>query len=131
VAQFVSWFRSKLPFAGANVLVMVVLHGNPYQFWPKIPYLSLRDESIGEHSRLLFNTLGLITLWQLLRGSLPRRRWTGRLVTLIALPLSLPPLIWLGRDTLKLRLPFSELYNLALVVLLPFGAAAIEDALAA
>lgn len=65
---------SKLSFVVANILVMIVLHGNSRQFWPKIPYLSLRDESISEHMRLLFNTLLVVTAIQFVPGRLPRQR---------------------------------------------------------
>jgi hypothetical protein len=47
---------NRLVFIVANVLVMIILHGNSRQWWPKIPYLSLRDESVGEHTRLLFRS---------------------------------------------------------------------------
>lgn len=124
------WLRSKLPFMGANILVMVILHGNSRQFWPKIPYLSLRDESIPEHSRLLFNTLAVVTVGQALLRRLPRARLLPRAVTLAAMPAALPLLVLFGQRVLRLRGQAAETYNLSLVPLLPLGAAALEDGVA-
>lgn len=115
----------------ANVLVMVILHGNSRQFWPKVPYLSLRDESTAEHMRLLLNTLALVSLGQALAGRLPRRRALPRAVAVAVIPASLPALLFLGRRVLGLRGGAAEAYNLALVPLLPVAAMALEDAVAA
>lgn len=120
-----------LGFVAANVLVMVVLHGNSRQWWPKIPYLSLRDESVGEHCRLLFNTLALVTVGQAALGRLPPERWLPRALALVALPASLPLLIFFGRRVLRLRGAAAERYNLSLVPLLPLAAAIGEGALVA
>lgn len=114
-------------FVLANVLTMVVLHGNTKQFWPKIPYLSLRDESVAEHSRLMFNTLLLVTLGQLLLRRLSPDRLPARAIATGAATGALGPLIMLGQRGLRLRPPLSEVYNLSLVWLLPLGAALLED----
>lgn len=124
-------FLGKAGYVLANMVVMVILHGNSRQFWPKIPYLSLRDESTGEHVRLLFNTLGLTSLAQALAGRLPRRRWLARALTVGVIPATLPALIFVGQRVLRLRGPAAEAYNLALVPLLPMAAVAVEEALSA
>lgn len=124
-------WRDRLAFVLANVLVMIVLHGNSRQFWPKIPFLSLRNEGVAEHSRLLFNTLALVTVAQVGLGRLPRSRRMPRMVALVALPLALPALIFFGQHVLRLRDRAAETYHLALVPLLPVAALALEEALAA
>ncbi len=115
----------------ANMVVMVLLHGNSKQFWPKIPYLSLRNESTGEHVRLLVNTLGVTTVIQALVGQLPRERWLARILTVGVIPAALPAIIFIGQKVLRLQPPASEVYNLAMVPLLPIVAVFVEDALAA
>ena len=115
----------------ANIVVMVILHGNSRQFWPKIPYLSLRDESTGEHVRLLVNTFGVTTLIQALVGQLPRERWMARALTITVVPATLPALLFIGQRVLRLRGQAAEAYNLVLVPLLPAAAVLLEDALAA
>ena len=122
---------NRVAFILANVVVMVVLHGNSRQFWPKIPYLSLRDESIAEHTRLLLNTLAIVTVGQAAVGRLPRERLLPRAVVLVALPLSLPALILFGQKVLRLTGKTAETYNLSLVPLLPVGAVLLEDAVVA
>jgi hypothetical protein len=122
---------NRLVFIVANVLVMIILHGNSRQWWPKIPYLSLRDESVGEHTRLLFNTLAVVTAGQALIGRLPRTRWLPRALTLGVVPALLPGLIWLGRSGLRLKGAVAERYNLAVVPILPVLAMVVEDRLAA
>lgn len=119
----------KTPFIAANIAVMYVLHGNSKQFWPRIPYLSLQNESIPEHSRLLFNTLLLVTLGQALSGRLPQARVPARIVTMGLLPLLLPLMIGFGHRTLRLQGHRAEVYNLSLVPVLPVVAAALEDQL--
>lgn len=121
----------KLGYILTNVVVMVILHGNSRQFWPKLPYLSLRDESIGEHVRLLFNTLTITSLLQLFAGLLPRERWLARTLTVGVVPALLPAMILFGQKVLRLKGQSAEVYNLALVPLLPVAAIAIEEALAA
>lgn len=118
--------RNNGPFVLANVLTMVILHGNPRQFWPKIPYLSLRDESVSEHSRLLFNALAVVTAGQLLSGRLPRARLLPRACSLLALPAALPPLLTLGHR-LKPRSVAEGLYHLLIVLGLPLGVALFEE----
>uniref|UniRef100_UPI002ACE379C hypothetical protein n=1 Tax=Chloroflexus sp. TaxID=1904827 RepID=UPI002ACE379C len=118
-----------LGFVVANVLVMIILHGNSRQFWPKIPYLSLRNESTAEHTRLLFNTLLVVTIGQALIGKLPRERWLPRGIVLAALPASLPALIFFGQRVLRLEGEASERYNLSLVPLLPIAATVLEEVL--
>ncbi len=120
-----------LGFIAANVIVMIILHGNSRQFWPKIPYLSLRNESTAEHTRLLFNTLLVVTIGQALLGQFPRERWLPRGVVLAALPASLPALIFFGQRVLRLQGDAAERYNLSLVPLLPIAAAALEETLVA
>ncbi|MCU0493255.1 MAG: hypothetical protein MUD01_16840 [Chloroflexaceae bacterium] len=120
-------FLGKVGFILANVVVMVILHGNSRQFWPKIPWLSLRNESIREHCRLLFNTLAVVTAGQAALGKLPRERVLPRLVVLAALPVSLPLLILFGQKVLRLEGAAAERYNLGLVPLLPIGAMVLED----
>lgn len=120
----------KLAFIAANVLVMIVLHGNSRQWWPKIPYLSLRDESVGEHTRLLFNTLAIVSLAQALLGRLPREQRIPRAIVLIAIPAALPALIWIGPHLLRLHGRDAERYNLAMVPLLPIAAVILEELLA-
>lgn len=115
----------------ANIFVMIILHGNSKQFWPKIPYLSLRNESTLEHTRLLFNTLGVVTLGQALIGRLPRKRWLPRAIVLAAIPASLPALIFFGQRVLRLQGQAGEAYNLALVPILPVAALALEELLVA
>ncbi|MGQ9827947.1 MAG: hypothetical protein ACUVSY_04750 [Roseiflexus sp.] len=122
---------NRLAFIAANVLVMIILHGNSRQWWPRIPYLSLRDESVGEHTRLLFNTLAVVTAGQALIGRLPRARWLPRALTLGIIPALLPGLIWVGQSGLRLKGAIAERYNLALVPILPIVAIAVEDRLAA
>ncbi|NTU83797.1 MAG: hypothetical protein HGA45_31230 [Chloroflexales bacterium] len=121
----------KIGYVLANMVVMVIFHGNSKQFWPKIPYLSLRNESTGEHVRLLFNTLSVTTLIQGLIGQLPRERWLARALTLGVIPSALPAIIFIGQKVLRLKPPVSEIYNLAMVPLLPVAAVFVEDALAA
>lgn len=118
-----------LGFIVANVIVMIILHGNSRQFWPKIPYLSLRNESTFEHTRLLFNTLLVVTIGQALIGKLPRERWLPRGIVLAALPASLPALIFFGQQVLRLEGDASERYNLSLVPLLPIAATVLEEVL--
>lgn len=120
-----------LMFVVANILVMIILHGNSRQFWPKIPYLSLRDESMSEHMRLLFNTLLVVTAIQFVFGRLPRQHWLPRLMVLVALPALLPVLILAGQRLLRLKGRNAERYNLALVPLLPILAVVFENALTA
>jgi hypothetical protein len=119
----------KMGFVLANIFVMIVLHGNSRQFWPKIPYLSLRDESIREHCRLLFNTLAVVTVGQAALGTFPRERRLPRAIVLVALPAALPLLILFGQRVLRLQGAPAERYNLSLVPLLPIGAVVLEDAL--
>jgi hypothetical protein len=119
----------KLAFIGANAIVMIILHGNSRQWWPKIPYLSLRDESVTEHQRLLFNTFAIVTIGQALLGRLPRNAWLARALTTIGFPLALPALIWAGPQIFRLRGAAIERYNLAMVPLLPIVATIVEDAL--
>lgn len=130
MSGFWKWLGSKRGFVFATIVVMVILHGNDRQFWPKIPYLSLKNESVIEHVRLLFNSFALVSLGQVALGTLPRQRWLGRAAVTVGLPLTLPGLIWLGRSGLRLRPPISEVYNLSLVLILPVAAAAIEDGIA-
>ncbi|EFO80188.1 hypothetical protein OSCT_1948 [Oscillochloris trichoides DG-6] len=120
----------KVGFVLANMFVMVILHGNSKQFWPKIPYLSLKDESTGEHARLLFNTLGVVTVFQALIGRLPRERWLARGVVLAAMPAALPLIIFFGQKVLRLQGHASEVYNLSMVPILPIAAMVAEDAIA-
>jgi hypothetical protein len=127
----VQFLWKKTPFVLANIGVMVVLHGNSKQFWPKIPYLSLRDESIPEHSRLLFNTLLLVTLGQLALKRLPTTRIPARVVTMGVLPLSLPLMIGLEHRKLRLASKQARIYHLSLVLFLPIAAAALEEGLVA
>jgi hypothetical protein len=121
----------KVGYVLANMVVMVILHGNSKQFWPKIPYLSLKNESTGEHARLLFNTLAVVTVLQALLGRLPRERWLGRGVVLAAMPATLPLVIFVGQKVLRLRGQAAETYNLSMVPLLPIAAVVVEDAIAA
>lgn len=120
----------KLGFVATNVVVMVVLHGNSKQFWPKIPLLSLRNESVGEHVRLIFNTLTITTLLQAATGRLPRARWLPRALTVGLVPAMLPALLFLGHRVLRLKGQAAEVYNLAMVPLLPVAAVAVEEAIA-
>ncbi len=122
---------NRLAFVVSNVVVMIILHGNSRQWWPKIPYLSLRNESVGEHTRLLFNTLAVVTVAQASIGQLPRERWLPRALTLGVIPALLPSLIWLGQSGLRLKGAIAERYNLALVPILPIAAVVVEDRLAA
>ena len=125
-----STLPGKIGYILSNILVMVILHGNSKQFWPKIPYLSLRNESIGEHVRLIFNTLSVTTLAQALLGRLPRERWLPRALTIGVIPAALPAMILFGQKVLRLKGQSAEVYNLSLVPLLPLAAVAVEDALA-
>jgi hypothetical protein len=120
----------KTGYVLTNVVVMVILHGNSRQPWPKLPYLSLRDESTGEHVRLLFNTLGITTLLQAAVGRLPRERWLARALTIGVIPALLPALLFVGQRVLRLKGQAAEVYNLTLVPLLPIAALAVEEALA-
>lgn len=115
-----------LAYIIANMLVMIMLHGNSRQWWPKIPYLSLRDESVGEHTRLLFNTLGLVALGQAALGRLPREQRLPRILTVIGIPALLPPLIWFGEHGLRLKGQAAERYHLAMVPILPLLARIVE-----
>ncbi|WP_322822866.1 hypothetical protein [Chloroflexus sp.] len=124
-------FLRSLGFVAANVIVMIILHGNSKQFWPKIPYLSLRNESITEHTRLLFNTMALVTLGQALIGKFPRERWLPRGIVLAVFPALLPALIFFGQRVLRLQGDASERYNLSLVPLLPIAASIVEEVLTA
>lgn len=119
----------KLGFVLAHIAVMIVLHGNSRQFWPRIPYLSLRNESIAEHTRLLFNTQLVVTIAQALLGRLPPERRLPRAIVLVALPLALPLLILFGQKVLRLEGPAAERYYLALVPVLPAGAVVVEELL--
>lgn len=120
----------KVGFVLTNVFVMVILHGNSKQFWPKLPYLSLRNESVGEHVRLIFNTLTITTLLQAAVGRLPRSRWLARALTIGVIPAMLPALIFFGQRVLRLKGQAAEVYNLSMVPLLPIAAIAVEEALA-
>lgn len=120
----------KVGYVLTNVLVMVILHGNSRQFWPKVPYLSLRDESVGEHVRLIFNTLSITTLLQIAAGAFPRGRWLARALTLGVVPAMLPALIFFGQRVLRLKGQAGEVYNLSMVPLLPLAAVVVEEALA-
>jgi hypothetical protein len=121
---------SKAGFVVANVAVMVILHGNSRQPWPRIPYLSLQDESEREHARLVFNTLAVVTLGQIVIGRLPGSRLRGRAVSLIASPGVLLVLLALNRRVLRLHGAAERVFHLLIVVGLPLGAAFVEDALA-
>ncbi len=110
-----------------NIIVMVILHGNSRQFWPKIPYLSLRNESTSEHCRLIFNTLSIVSLIQLVLGWLQRERWLARLATIGAIPASLPLLLLFGHKVLGLKGKAAETYHLSLVPILPLAATVLED----
>lgn len=125
----VRYVGSKVPFLLANIGVMYILHGNSKQFWPKIPYLSLRNESVPEHCRLLFNTLAIVTLGQAAMGRLPRSRVPARIATMGFLPAMLPAMIGFGRWGLRLEGHTAEIYNLSLVPVLPILAATMEDGL--
>ncbi len=122
-------WSGRIGYVLSNVLVMTILHGNSKQFWPKIPYLSLRNESTAEHTRLLFNTLALVTGGQALLGRLPRRHWLPRAIVLGVIPASLPALIFFGQRVLRLKGAAGETYNLALVPILPVAALVLEEAL--
>ncbi|NTV65706.1 MAG: hypothetical protein HGA65_19535 [Oscillochloris sp.] len=121
----------KVGYVLANMFVMVILHGNSKQFWPKIPYLSLKNESTAEHARLLFNTLGVVTVLQALIGKLPRERWLARGVVLGAMPATLPLVIFVGQKVLRLQGQAAETYNLSMVPILPIAAMIAEDQIAA
>jgi hypothetical protein len=125
--KVIRYLGSKLSFVAANIAVMYVLHGNSRQFWPKIPYLSLRNESIPEHSRLLFNTLVIVTLGQVALKRMPRSRLPARCVTIGLLPTLLPLMIGFGHRRLHLQGHHAEIYNIALVPVLPVVTAVIED----
>lgn len=120
----------KVSYVLTNMVIMVILHGNSKQFWPKIPVLSLRDESTGEHVRLLFNTIGVTTVAQAAIGKLPRERWLPRVLTMGVIPSLLPLIIVFGQKVLRLKGQRAEIYNLAMVPLLPVAAVLVEDALA-
>lgn len=121
----------RIGFVLANMFVMVILHGNSKQFWPKIPYLSLKNESTAEHTRLIFNTLAIVTVLQALIGRLPRERWLPRALVLGIIPAALPAIIFFGQRVLRLKGQASEVYNLTMVPLLPIAAVALEETLAA
>jgi hypothetical protein len=121
----------KVGYVLANMVVMVILHGNSKQFWPKIPYLSLKNESTGEHARLLFNTLAVVTVFQALLGRLPRERWLARSAVLAAMPTTLPVVIFIGQKVLRLKGQAAETYNLSMVPILPIAAMIAEDTIAA
>ncbi|NNJ08881.1 hypothetical protein EKD04_000915 [Chloroflexales bacterium ZM16-3] len=121
----------KVGYVLANMVVMVILHGNSKQFWPKIPYLSLKNESTGEHARLLFNTLAVVTVFQALFGRLPRERWMARGAVLAAMPATLPVVIFIGQNVLRLKGQAAETYNLSMVPILPIAAMVAEDKIAA
>lgn len=121
---------NKAGFVVANVAVMVILHGNSRQPWPRIPYLSLRNESEREHARLVFNTLAVVTLGQVLIGRMQRSRLLPRIVSLIALPGALLGLLAFNRRVLRLRGGAEGVFHLLIVLGLPLGAAIAEDALA-
>jgi hypothetical protein len=120
----------KVGYVLANMVVMVILHGNSKQFWPKIPYLSLKNESTSEHARLLFNTLAVVTAFQAALGRLPRERWLARGAVLAAMPATLPVVIFVGQKVLRLQGQAAETYNLSMVPLLPIAAMAAEEAIA-
>ncbi|MBK9943390.1 MAG: hypothetical protein IPP13_17425 [Kouleothrix sp.] len=122
--------RPKTEFVLASIVTMFILHGNTKQFWPKIPYLSLHDESVGEHTRLIFSSFTLVTLAQLLLGRLPRARMLPRAGAIGTATVALPALIGLNLKGLRLRAPYFEIYNFALVLLLPLATALLEDATA-
>lgn len=124
------YMSKKVPFILSNIAVMYVLHGNSRQFWPKIPYLSLRNESVPEHCRLLFNTLMMVTLGQVSLGRLPWSRMPARLMTMIILPLMLPLLIAFGKRGLRLQGQHAEVYYISLVPVLTVSAAVLDDGLA-
>ncbi len=124
-----TWVRNKAAFLAATIAVMYVLHGNSRQFWPRIPYLSLRDESIPEHRRLLFNTLLLVTLGQVAAGRLPRARLAARSVSLGLVPILLPLLLGAGHRMLHLHGRAALVYHISLVPALPLVAALLEDGL--
>lgn len=121
--------QKKLPFLAANIAVMYVLHGNSRQFWPKIPYLSLRNESVTEHSRLLFNTLLVVTLGQLATGRLTQPRLSSRLIVMGVMPMLLPLLIAFGQRGLGLYGHKAEVYYISLVPFLTVSSAVLEDSL--
>jgi hypothetical protein len=118
-------------FILGTMLTMIILHGNSRQFWPKIPYLSLRDESISEHTRLLFNTLTIVSLVQLALGKLPRERWGIRAGIVAGITAALPGLILFGQRVLRLEGQPAEIYNLSMVPLLPIAATVTEELIAA
>lgn len=122
--------RGKVGYVLANMLVMIILHGNSKQFWPKIPYLSLKNESTAEHARLLFNTLAVVTIFQALIGRLPRKRWLARSAVLTTMPATLPVVIFVGHNVLRLRGQAAETYNLSMVPILPIAAMLAEDVIA-
>lgn len=115
----------------ANMVVMVALHGNSRQWWPKIPFLSLRNESIAEHSRLLFNMLAVVTAGEAAFGKFSRERRRPRLLMLLALPALLPLLVLFGRHILRLDEKKLEIYYLSMVPILPLGAAIVEEVVVA
>jgi hypothetical protein len=120
-----------LGFILGSMITMIILHGNSRQFWPKIPYLSLRDESISEHTRLLFNTLTIVSLAQLALGALPRARWGIRTALVAGISAALPGLILFGQKVLRLEGRQAEIYNLSMVPLLPIAAVITEEVLTA
>ncbi|MEZ4633473.1 MAG: hypothetical protein R2873_32410 [Caldilineaceae bacterium] len=115
----------------ANMLVMIMLHGNSRQWWPKIPFLSLRNESIAEHSRLLFNMQAVVTVGEAALGKFSLARRRPRLLMLLALPALLPLLILFGRHVLRLEEKKLEIYYLSMVPTLPLAAAIVEEVLVA
>lgn len=125
------FIKKKGPFVLSNVGVMIVLHGNSKQFWPKIPYLSLRDESIPEHIRLLFNALLVVTAGQVLFRRMPTNEIPARAVSMGTIPLMLPILLRLGEDGLELEGNQARAFHLSLVLILPLVAAMLEEAIVA
>lgn len=115
----------------ANMVVMIMLHGNSRQWWPKIPWLSLRDESIAEHSRLLFNMQAVVTAGEAALGKFAPQRRRPRLLLLLALPALLPLLVLFGRHILRLEEKKLEIYYLSMVPILPLAAAIVEEVMVA
>ncbi|PDW00075.1 hypothetical protein [Candidatus Chloroploca asiatica] len=122
-------FLRKAGYVLANMVVMVILHGNSKQFWPKIPYLSLRNEGTPEHMRLLLHTTTIVTAGEALIGQMPRERWLPRAIVLGLIPASLPLLLFFGQKVLRLQGQAAEVYNLALVPILPIASTLLEDAI--
>ncbi|MFN8567895.1 MAG: hypothetical protein U0Z44_10340 [Kouleothrix sp.] len=122
--------RPKTEFVLASIVTMFILHGNTKQFWPKIPYLSLRDEGVGEHTRLIFSSFTLVTLAQLLLGRLPRAHAPTRRGDRHGHGGAAGADRAEPEESLRLRAPYFEIYNFALVLLLPLATALLEDATA-